>query len=216
VLDGVNLDSLLDATMSRAGLDDRAEAALALEATVEVLGECVPAHDADDLASALPPALGRAAHRPRRHRLVDVDELFERIREKEEVRLGLAVELAKAACEVLAEQLDPELRARLQLHLPAGLARLLVPRRFQAPDRRPQTKTGQGHTLASGRPGSTHPVSEAAAPGAQTDSVVVAGNPHGDRKLSSGGAEGPGQTLATGRPGSVETLADARDERKDR
>jgi hypothetical protein len=73
-----------------------------------------------------------------------------------------------------------------------------------------------GHTLATGRPGSRHPLSEAAPSAGQSDSVVANGNPHGDRKLSSAPDTAVADTLADGRPGSGAPLADARDERKDR
>lgn len=213
----MNIDSLLDAAMWRAGLADRASAILAAEATLEALGECLPAVDAHDLAAALPPALSGAVQRTGRHGAMTAEQLFERVSRQEEVRLGLAVEHAEAVCEALAEQLEPELRTRLQLHLPGQLAALFSPRRFENADPPPhQPGSGRGHTLASGRPGSAHPLSEAAPPGAQHDSVVATENPHSDSKLSSGHAPAGAETLATGHPGSSAPLAEAADERKDR
>jgi uncharacterized protein (DUF2267 family) len=218
----MNLDLLLETAMARAGIEDRDRATRASEAVVEVLAECLPGGDAADLAEALPAPLAAAARRARQHRPVDVAELFQRVSSAEEVRYGLAIEHGEAVCEALGQHLDPELRARLQRHLAAEWAALFEPRTNSSPEPSPDdadawhgTPPGQGHTLASGRPGSRHPLSEAAPPAAQSGSVVASSNPHADRKLSTATAA-PAADLATGRPGSEESLADARDERKDR
>ena len=76
------------------------------------------------------------------------------------------------------------------------------------------TRPGHGHTLATGRPGSRHPLSESGPRPAQTDSVATE-NPHGDSKLSSATAPGV-EPLATAGPGPEETLATAKDERHEK
>lgn len=43
----------------------------------------------------------------------------------------------------------------------------------------------QGHTLADGKPGSRHPLSEANPSHGQSHSVAESANPHADTKLSS-------------------------------
>jgi hypothetical protein len=68
-------------------------------------------------------------------------------------------------------------------------------------------------TLASARPGSTHPLSEAAPPSGHTHSVARNPSPHEETKLS--GAKGTTQerldeTLGAGRPpGPARPVADA-------
>jgi hypothetical protein len=63
---------------------------------------------------------------------------------------------------------------------------------------------GRGTTLATGRPGSRHPVSEAHEDRAHTESIARSDDPHGDTKLSSSRGltqERLRETLAEGRPG---------------
>src|SRR5258706_8960273 len=50
-----------------------------------------------------------------------------------------------------------------------------------------------GHTLATGRPGSSRPLAEANPDRAQSQSVVATTNPHADSKISSAGASKPGR-----------------------
>jgi hypothetical protein len=72
---------------------------------------------------------------------------------------------------------------------------------------------GAGMTLATGRPGSQHPVSEAHPETAQERSVVNAENPHAETKLSSSRGttqERRAETLATGAPGSHRPLHSAK------
>lgn len=60
-----------------------------------------------------------------------------------------------------------------------------------------------GNNLASGRPGSRHPLSEAKPNGGQSNSVVESTNPHGDTKLSSSKGltqEREKEDLAEGQP----------------
>ncbi|MBX3231426.1 MAG: hypothetical protein KIT84_10810 [Labilithrix sp.] len=74
---------------------------------------------------------------------------------------------------------------------------------------------GRGHTLATGRPGSRHPISEARHAGAHAESVVRSDNPHGDMKLSSARGttqEREHEDLAEGKPGADRNLADATDD----
>jgi hypothetical protein len=84
----------------------------------------------------------------------------------------------------VAEVLSPAALYRLREALPEPMSALFHPRepgkRFEHVHLDPNH-----HTLADGRPGSRHPLSEARPERAQTDSVVRADNPHGDTKLSS-------------------------------
>ncbi len=83
-------------------------------------------------------------------------------------------------------------------------------RAFAVPKPRGFMAASRG-TLAEGRPGSAHPLSEARPERAQSQSVARADNPHGDTKLSSATGltqEREGETLATGHLGSNRPLSE--------
>jgi hypothetical protein len=76
------------------------------------------------------------------------------------------------------------------------------------PSERPDNRWD--NTLASGRPGSRHPISDARPNRAHAHSVARSDNPHGDTKLSSSHGftqERENETLADGRPGPKRTLS---------
>jgi uncharacterized protein (DUF2267 family) len=205
----VNLESLLQASMSRSALGDRELALRAVASTLEALGECLSPHDAEQLATSLPLDLAQAVGRARWHRAADAEEFFAVVSAKEGVRLGLAIEHAQAVCEALAEYLDPEVRIQLERHLPSELAVLFEARKVECDGPPPSPALGLEETLASGRPGSRRPISEAEVPGAQSGSVAASDNPHSDRKISSA-REGASdeETLAGGRVGSASPISD--------
>jgi hypothetical protein len=95
-----------------------------------------------------------------------------------------AVEATQIGCAALAELLDADARVWLESRLPKGLTGLLSSREL-AP-RAPELPHGQRRysTLAEGRPGSTHPWSEAHPDRAHHDSITRS-NPHGETKLAS-------------------------------
>ena len=88
---------------------------------------------------------------------------------------GLVIEYADVTCRLLAARLTPELAHRLRAVLPAPWSERFTRR---APTDPPPRRDVAGHTLASGRPGSRHPVGEYGVERAQSDSVVRASNPH--------------------------------------
>jgi uncharacterized protein (DUF2267 family) len=97
-------------------------------------------------------------------------------------RAGRAHELVASVCRVLAEELSHDALRQLRAALPASVQVLLA---ASAPELEPSSvEAGVHETLATGRPGSRHPISEARAPERQGDSVAEA-NPHADSKLSS-------------------------------
>src|SRR5262245_47648186 len=117
------------------------------------------------------------------------------------VTTGQAYELLASVCRVVAEELSAEAIGALLGSLPIGIARMLGP---VSPElgRRPPTRA-QRDTLAAGRPGSRHPLSEAG-PHGHADSIAAA-NPHADTKLSSA-SRSTHETLAEGRAGSRRTI----------
>ncbi len=72
-------------------------------------------------------------------------------------RLGSARELIASVCHALAEELSTEAVAALRTVAPASIAGFFVAEEPVAP---PPAPDPEGHTLATGRPGSQHPLSE--------------------------------------------------------
>jgi len=125
--------------------------------------------------------------------------------------IGHARELIASVCRVLVEELSTEALAAIRAAVPVALASLLAaPTTSEAP-----LQTAPEHprdTLAGGRPGSHHPVSDARGPGVHSESIA-AGNPHAATKLSSttgSTQERHRETFAEGRPGYPRPLAGSR------
>jgi uncharacterized protein (DUF2267 family) len=159
-----NRERILDEVMWRAGLFDRNAAGTALDATLESLGERLTAPDAVRLAEALSPQLAAALHRLARHTASSTSALYARIAVAEAVSPSVAVEHAQATCRALANALDADARALLEHRLPPDWAALFVlgseqEQPFDPPP--PGPPPGHGHTLATGKPGSSHPLAEA-------------------------------------------------------
>ncbi|HSN28229.1 MAG TPA: hypothetical protein VLT45_18210 [Kofleriaceae bacterium] len=116
-------------------------------------------------------------------------------------------ELVASVCHVLGEELSNDAMRVLRRALPRDLVELLA-----EPSREVATHAADsrhGTTLASGRPGSRHPVSEAAPARGQAGSIGDS-NPHGGTKLSSSPGttqERRHETLAESRPDERRSLA---------
>jgi hypothetical protein len=112
----------------------------------------------------------------------------------------------------LADALSEDVLTRLRRHMPGDMGQLFTPPRAMtstAAEPHGKHAPGPGSTLADGRPGSRHPLSEANP--AHRDSVARSENPHADTKLSSSAGmtqERVSDTLATGKPGSHRPLSE--------
>jgi uncharacterized protein (DUF2267 family) len=206
---GLDDEGLVDEVQSRAGLPDRRAASRTLAGVLEVLGEVLAASEAETVAEALPHRCGSILRGSRPRGARGVNELYEHVAQETGTPFGLARESARVACQVIARALDGERGAFLRERLPAEWSSL-----FAAPEQSPIAEgavSGRGRTLATGRPGSTHPLSEAHPPSGQAESVVMSDNPHADEKVSS--APGPrfGHEIATSRDGSEVPLSEAHD-----
>ncbi|MDD9941622.1 MAG: DUF2267 domain-containing protein [Myxococcales bacterium] len=132
-----------------------------------------------------------------------LDALYARVADREDAPSGLALEHTQAVCRALAETLSGDARIWLASRLSSELATLLEPR---PPPNVPDVDHHPAHarsTLAEGRPGSSHPLSEAAPETAHSESIARAREPHRDSKLSSSEGltqERERETLARGRP----------------
>jgi hypothetical protein len=119
------------------------------------------------------------------------------------VPLAVAVEHAVVVCRAIGGTLSEQAHARLERALSPELVALFTPHEAPPPPEHPLA--GAGHRLADGRPGSRHPISEAAPRAGQADSVATADNPHADTKLSSARGltqEREDESLSTGNPRS--------------
>jgi hypothetical protein len=205
-----DLQRFVDRVKDRAGHLDRAPVEQAVRATAHALGSHLgglpPAlHDA--VPAALHPELaagaGLAGLQPA--------ALYQQVAEQTGLRVGVALELVQSTVAELSESLTEPARALLRESLPASWAALVVEPRARArpiATAEPRAEAPVGHTLASGRPGGTRPLSEAPPPAGQADSIATSDDPHADRLASAQGL-GPQddeRTLAKGRPGSRRTV----------
>jgi uncharacterized protein (DUF2267 family) len=190
-------------------------ATLALSATVAVLGERLVDDEARALAEVLPTELAESIEGVEYDTDFSTDELFERVRRRMRTTPARAREDAEIVLAVIGESLGRDVRRRIARGLPEqaaaiwlGTRELGEPPGYRTPPRAPAMST-----LASARPGSTHPLSEAAPPSGHTHSVARNPSPHEETKLS--GAKGTTQerldeTLGAGRPpGPARPVADA-------
>lgn len=145
------------------------------------------------VASELPPALGAA--------LFDTEDLAVPLMQHvlaPGMSVGHARELIASVCRVLVEELSSDAVRILRAHVPSIATYLAEP----APETTPAR--GRSESLATGRPGSRHPISESASSTAHAESVGSS-NPHGANKLSST-REHHQETLAEGHP-RIRTIA---------
>ncbi len=210
-------EHFVDEVANRAVLPLEGQAEGAIEVTLEVLGRHLADAHAAQVARRLPDSIAQFLRRRRFERDVEPDEFYREIAERAGVPIGFAREHAQVVCQVLAEAVGVEGRQHLRVHLPHAMAELFTPRGSSNPPPPPHVhphvvSPGEGHTLASGRPGSTTPLYTAVSAG-HRDSIARSDDPHAHTKLSSAqglSAEQHHETLASGKPGSKRSLADAR------
>jgi len=105
------------------------------------------------------------------------EDLYGRVARHTRLPPGKARELTQVACRLIGEELGPVELAHLESFMPGDVIELLTPPASSTPPTPPRHPVDQGETLASGRPGSRHPLSEAV-PGHQ-DSIAHGGrHPH--------------------------------------
>lgn len=186
---------LLSEVQRRTGVATRDEASHVLDAVVDALGELLTADEARQVGSHLGERLSRllASGAARHTPASDVGQLVEGVAWRENVGVGTALEHATAVCDALMQSLPEEVRGKLARDLPKqvyaflerGHAEGIV---HQRPPPKPELLT---HSVAIGRPGGTHPLSESRPETAHSESVARSDDPHADRKLSSAGTEKP-------------------------
>lgn len=202
------LEQLVGRTMDRAGHADRDVVRQTVEATLRTLGSQLggvpPAlHDVipEGLHREITAGVGVEALRPA--------ELYEQMSTRLGVRPGVALELVQSALAELGERTGRPGRELLRDLLPPAWAILVTNPRPRSRAVPAATPIEGGHTLATGRPGGTRPLANAAPLAGQADSIAVSDDPHGDR-LATAHGPGPhddGSTLAAGRSGSHRSVA---------
>jgi len=151
----MNQERLVDEVMKRAAFQQPAMASLAIDATLEVMGQRLSAAEARALMAELPTNIGQSLARGPHGGCFDRDELYRRVSRREGVRLGFAVEHSQVVCQVVAEALSEPARTRLQQTLPPDIAALIAPRApTPPPPPRPRYAARTlGHSIATGRTG---------------------------------------------------------------
>lgn len=181
----------VDEVRRRCALEHEARVARVIAAVVSVLAEGLEPSDAHDLSRGLPPDLGaRMSREPGDSgTLASAQELYERVAVRLGADRGVALEESQVVLQVLAEHVDPEVLVRVRKRLPHDVAALLWPRPVSVPPPRESLSMREvptpRDTLATGRVGSRHPLSEAEPDRAHRNSVAKNADPHGDTKLSS-------------------------------
>jgi uncharacterized protein (DUF2267 family) len=214
----IPMDVLL-ARLVDEGLVDEVTARRALDATVAVLGERLVEDEARALAEVLPTELVAILEAGEHDSDFDADELFERVRRREQTTAARARESAEVVLAVLGEHLGQDRRHRIARGLPGLAAELVLGEREgerergEPPPHAVAPLAPRVATIASSGAGSTHPLSESGPAAGQTHSVARNPSPHEETKLS--GAKGLTQerlddTLGSGRaPGPTRPIADS-------
>lgn len=195
--------------------DDRA-AMRALEATVNALWIRLYPEERAQLAAELPSPVAERLQAPgppgavRRRR----SRFAADVARKEDVPLPLATEHMEVVCRALSELMQTATRTWLAERLPEVAELFELPQAEQPPEHERPSSPEAARNLASGRPGSTHPLSSANPELlAHEHSVARSDDPHASSKLSSArglSQERDHRTLANGRPGSRRPLSGGR------
>jgi uncharacterized protein (DUF2267 family) len=195
--------ALLDSIVAH-GLPDRSQAERALRATVRVLGERLTDDEASALGTGLPAELSRMLDQSEYDGDFSASDFYERTRRRIRATPGRTREAIEVVLRVLGDQLDEARRDCLIRTLPPDVGRHLAPLELDAPP--PYGSKSPARvltTLAAGRPGSRHPLSESSPPAGHAQAVAKNDEPHAETKLSSAHGltqERHGESLATGRP----------------
>jgi uncharacterized protein (DUF2267 family) len=211
----IGRQALLEQIIRHGGAANVGAAAAALKATLATLGDRLPDNERNLLAGALPQRVAKVLHAHRYGGPFDIVELYDRVARREGVPLGAAREHVQVVCRVLGEVLPEHVVSAVQAVIPSAFAELFTsPPAGHPPPHHARIQAPALSTLASGKPGSLHPLSESRPPGAQSHSVVHEGNPHQDTKLSSASGltqERADDSLASSQPDTSRTIAEAHD-----
>jgi uncharacterized protein (DUF2267 family) len=213
----MNEDELIGRLLQR-GFTDRGAAVRALHATLGAFAGCLTTEEATAFSRSFAGALAERARRTpgSGEETCGAEALYETVQKRANVPGGVAREHAQLVLRLVSDGLAPDVRTRLLRTLPQEVGALLsLPDEGAPGEHKAPGHTSPLTTLASGKPGSHHPVSEAHADRAQSHSVAKEANPHADSKLSSAAGltqERLGDALASGRAGPARPISEAKDE----
>ncbi|MBI4957265.1 MAG: DUF2267 domain-containing protein [Myxococcales bacterium] len=185
------------------------EAEFAVRVVFAVLREALPDADADAVARELPNGLSDVLRSNSYKGPRTLDELRDRVAVLEGVRPGFAIEHLQAVLRAIRDIVPPDALLHLRRNLPLELVTDLDDAPITPPPPRSwrgaPSGPGDSHVMpiSSGRPWSSHPISESRPVPGQANSVVVSEDPHADTKLSTSHGltqERTGRALASGKP----------------
>ena len=207
-------EELIEGVCKFTGLGSRSQASRLLQATSGALSGCLAAPDrarwADRLPDELRKPLVTGAQKPQ----LRARDVYAAVAQAEGVGSTFGTEHAQAAICVLASVLDTESAALLARRLPDELGELVLDPLRRAGvagnPRHPAQPARPGGPIATGAPGSSHPISEAEPSTPQTGSVGDWEDARMDQSLGSGAEPGSDESLASGQPGAQRKLGDAK------
>jgi uncharacterized protein (DUF2267 family) len=174
---------LITQVRTRMGNATAREAAHAVVATLYALAPRLRRVDAETVAERLPPNLAALLTSDRADGELGLESFYAEVARLEGRDIGFAMEHAQAVCQSLMHLLDAQARTQLSINVWPELVR---PSLFDCGATFGRRLGSRENTLAGGRPGGEHPLSEATRTDtAHRESVVRADNPHAARKISS-------------------------------
>jgi uncharacterized protein (DUF2267 family) len=176
----MNYKKFLSQIGAYTGLDE-VESWEAARAVLRVIGTLLPRALRKDLKEALPTALGEVlTQASQENSFDDPDAFFSAVANSEDLPITFAREHSAVVCEALVELLSAEALKRLHSAVGPNLAPLFHHReQFRSP---PRPVHEERETLSSGKPGATHPVSEAG--GDTRQDTLASGQPGGAHPLN--------------------------------
>jgi uncharacterized protein (DUF2267 family) len=118
--------AFVDQVRRRALLDVKAEAEKAIGATLETLGERIVPGEADELASHLPPEIGRHLREVEGEEAFDLEGFYGRVARREGVALEDATYHARTVISVLHQAVPASAMAHLRAILPDTFGHLFA------------------------------------------------------------------------------------------
>lgn len=216
----MNLETLVGEIQRQTGLDSQERVLRLVRRVLSSLDEVLVDDELATLRASIPPSLQEALVGRVGRAQSSVDRLFNRVQRAELVRRPVALERTEIVCRQLGAMLPPDVATRWARDLPPPVAALFLstpPAGYtsDAPAPRPSIPrpAPPPWTLATGRPGSSNPVSEGHPERAHRHSVLRADDPHADTRLSASRGltqERAHESLAEGDAHSARPLSEAR------
>lgn len=177
------IDDIAKSVLARTGLADTAAAEWAVHASIRALGSQLPPEPRERLFQHLPVEAGRELSASGTVS-EDPDAFYAELASAMDVRVGVALEVAQTVLAEVSDRAGPALRAELRRALPEGWASLIVEPRPQS-TWKPAPASAAPGTLASGRPGGTHPLADSAPEDGHAESISRADDPHHGSTIAS-------------------------------